>query len=140
MLDQAIAIAATAFEGKFDKGGFPYILHCLHVMHKVGPHDQELMTIAVLHDLIEDTRWRFQDLRDVGFSDRVIDALICLTHKEDEPYEDYIERISMNKDAVKVKIEDLIHNSSTTRMKGLRKKDFKRLEKYLRAYEYLKDL
>ena len=50
MLDKAIAIAAKEFEGKHDKGGNPYILHCLHVMHKVGPDDHELMIIAVHHD------------------------------------------------------------------------------------------
>ena len=138
MLDKAIAIAAKEFEGKHDKGGNPYILHCLHVMHKVGPDDHELMIIAVLHDLVEDTPWTFTHLRNVGFSDRVIDALKLLTHDTDVPYEDYIKAIATNEDSRKVKLEDLKHNSDITRMKGLRKKDFDRLEKYHRSYEYLR--
>ena len=38
-----------------------------------------------------------------------------------------------------VKLRDLEHNSKITRLKGLRKKDFDRLEKYHRAYTYLLD-
>lgn len=139
MLDKAIAIAAMEFAGKFDKGGKPYILHCLHVMHKVGPDDQELMTIAVLHDLIEDTPWTIQRLMSEGFSHRVVMAIDCLTHEDDVSYDDYIRRIATNEDARKVKREDLKHNSDITRMKGLRQKDFIRLEKYHKAYEFLRD-
>lgn len=143
MLGKAIAIAAKEFADKTDKGGKPYMLHCLHVMHKVGPDDQELMAIAVLHDLVEDTDWTFEMLRDEGFSDRVINALRLLTHypighSEGKTYDDYIKGIATNEDARAVKLEDLKHNSDITRMKGLRKKDFDRLEKYHRSYEYLK--
>ena len=138
MLDKAIALTAQVFEGKFDKGGEPYILHCLYVMHKVGPDDHELMTIAVLHDVVEDTNITIDDLKEMGFSDRVIWGVKALTHQKDEPYMDYIKRISFNPDARKVKMADLDHNSRILRMKGLRKKDFERLEKYFTAYEYLK--
>lgn len=143
MLDKAISIAALAFVDKYDKGGKPYILHCLHVMHKVGPDDQELMQIAVLHDLVEDTSWTIDGLRSEGFSERVLTALKLLTHipighPEGQTYEDYIKAIATNDDARRVKMADLKHNSDITRMKGLRKKDFDRLEKYHRAYEYLR--
>lgn len=138
MLSKAIRIASVAFEGKDDKGGQPYILHCLHVMNKVAP-DHDLMIIAVLHDLVEDTEWKFEDLIDQGFSHRVITALDCLTHRDKEEYDDYIRRIATNADARRVKLEDLKHNSDITRMKGLREKDFKRLEKYHRAYEFLRN-
>lgn len=138
MLDKAIAIASKAFEGVYDRGGKPYILHCLHVMTKVDNNDSELMTIAVLHDLLEDTDWTVDKLVAEGFSLRVVMALSLLTHEPDVSYDDYIRRIATNEDARRVKIEDLKHNSDITRMKGLREKDFKRLEKYHRAYEYLK--
>ena len=42
-------------------------------------------------------------------------------------------------DAKKVKKKDLEHNSTITRLKGLRKADFDRLEKYSRSYVYLSD-
>lgn len=139
MLAQAIAIAATAFEDKFDKGGQPYILHCLFVMNQIPSDDHELMSIAVLHDVVEDTIYTLTDLRELGFSERIIDGVKALTHIEGVPYMDYIKIISLNPDAVLVKMADLQHNSDIMRMKGLHKKDFDRLEKYHTAMAYLKD-
>jgi len=138
MLSKAIRIAAEAFEGKYDKGGKPYILHCLHVMSQMPEDDEELRCIAVLHDLIEDTNWTISRLIEQEFSDRVVTGILDLTHEGDVSYDTYLKRLALNKDAVKVKLADLRHNSDITRLKGLRKKDFDRLEKYHRAYEYLR--
>jgi len=138
MLSKAIRIAAEAFEGKYDKGGKPYILHCLHVMSQMPEDDEELRCIAVLHDLIEDTNWTISRLIEQEFSDRVVTGILDLTHEDDVSYDTYLKRLALNKDAVKVKLADLRHNSDITRLKGLRKKDFDRLEKYHRAYEYLR--
>ena len=138
-LDRAISITAQAFEGKFDKGGQPYILHCLHVMNQMDENDHELRMIAVMHDLIEDCGYTEDDLLHMGFSMRVCRGVSLLTHLDKEPYMDYIRLLSMNKDTTLVKLADLRHNSDITRMKGLRKKDFDRLEKYHRAYIYLKN-
>jgi len=139
MLGNAIALAATAFQNKTDKGGKPYILHCLHVMNKMKYEgDEELMIVAVLHDLIEDTGYTFTDLEVMGYSDRVINLLVLLTHSKNISYETYIEQIKSNsEDAVKIKLQDLRHNSDITRIKGLREKDFARLAKYHKAYSYL---
>jgi len=139
MLDKAITLVSKAFEGRKDKGGKYYVLHCLYVMFQVGMDDEELMTIAVLHDLIEDTDYTIENLRAMGFSERVLAAVKALTHEDGMPYMEYIKILAMNTDARLVKREDLDHNSRILRMKGLRKKDFERLEKYFTAYEYLKD-
>jgi (p)ppGpp synthase/HD superfamily hydrolase len=139
MLGPAIAIAAEAFKDHNDKGGTPYIMHCLTVMNAMPKDDTELMIVAVLHDLIEDTHWTTQMLRDLGFSERVLSALELLTHDPKVPYEDYIKAIALSKDAKRVKMADLRHNSDILRMKGLRKKDFDRLEKYHRSFMYLKE-
>ncbi len=142
MLDIAIDLAAGHYKGKFDKGGQPYILHCLHVMNTVDPEgdDHELMCIAVMHDLVEDTELGLDDLYALGFSTRVVTGVDCMTHRPGEDYMDiYIHRIALNPDARRVKIADLDHNSQMMRMKGLRQKDFHRIEKYHRAYAYLKD-
>lgn len=140
MLGKAIAITSKAFDERFDKGGKPYILHCLQVMNWVDQSDEELMQIAVLHDLVEDTEFTFFDLRLLGFSERVVSALESLTHWGGEPYEEYINRVATNPDAVKVKLADLRHNSDITRMKGLREKDIARIEKYHRAFNFLSQL
>lgn len=141
MLGTAYAITAIAFENKTDKGGNPYMDHCIYVMNKMPHHDTELRCIALMHDLIEDTKWTADMLYDEGFSQRVVQGVVDLTHDYDlQPsyLDDYIPRIATNPDAVKVKMADLEHNSKIFRMKGLASKDFKRLKKYFLAYEYLR--
>ena len=133
----AISITAEAFKEKLDKGGNPYILHCLRVMNKVNSNDEDLMISAIMHDLIEDTHYTFAELTRLGFSDRVIGILHLLTHEKTTPYMEYIKAISVSEDATKIKLADLQDNSDITRLKGLRKKDMDRLEKYHLAYTYL---
>lgn len=140
MLDKAISIAAQAFEGKHDKGGQPYILHCLHVMNRVKRLGEQAMIAAVLHDLIEDTDWTAQALIDEGFDPKTVSLITLLTHGDGEDYMDYIMRISVSPAARLIKMADLRHNSDIHRMKGLREKDFKRLEKYHKAYAFLKEV
>lgn len=139
LLAKAIAIVSVAFEKKLDKGGNPYTLHCLNVMNQMPHTDYELMSIAVLHDLVEDTYWTLQMLREEGFSERVVNAVACLTHDPNVSYDDYIKIISTNQDARLVKLADLRHNSDVTRLKGLKKSDMERLEKYCRSYTYLSE-
>jgi GTP diphosphokinase / guanosine-3',5'-bis(diphosphate) 3'-diphosphatase len=137
-LGKAIALAATLFADKTDKGGHPYILHCLRVMNSVGD-DAELKTIAILHDVTEDipeySLSRLQ--RELNLGVRITSALFLLNHSEGSSYDDYIRALTVNADATIVKRADLIDNSNITRLKGLRKKDFDRLEKYHRAFVYL---
>lgn len=140
MLSLAVSLAAKVFVGVTDRGGNPYILHCLQVMNWVDQNDQELMQIAVLHDVVEDSDYTFNDLRVMGFNDRVVSALESLTHWEGESYGDYIHRVATNRDSIKVKLADLRHNSDITRIKGLREKDIARIEKYHRAYVYLSQM
>lgn len=141
-LDLAIAIAAEAFKGKFDRGGQPYILHCLYVMYGMPEDDQELRIIAVLHDLLEDfpEEWNIIKLKRLGFSNRVLTGLAFLTHDKHTPYDEYIDEMIVAEciDAIRVKLRDLEHNSQVSRVKGLRQKDFERLEKYVRSYTKLK--
>lgn len=138
MLGKAISIASKAFENVKDKGGQPYILHCLRVMNNLHTDDEELKIIAVLHDLLEDCKqFTLGELQDLGFSKRVLKALDLLSHDPSIPYDDYIKAISFNNDARLVKLADLKDNSDITRLKGLSKKDFDRMEKYHRSYMYL---
>ena len=138
MLSKAIALASKAFIGRKDKAGKPYILHCLRVMFSVDQKDEELMQIAVLHDLLEDCP-EYHDLvlYKMGFSKRVVTTIEVLTHDKSVSYEDYIKKIALNADARQIKLADLKDNSDITRLKGLRKKDFDRMEKYHWAFTYL---
>lgn len=140
MLTKAIKIAATAFENDFDKGGQPYIMHLLYVMHKVKHLGETAMICAVLHDLVEDKKedgYDFAYLVSQGFSEEVVSVLVLLTHHKKLPYMDYIKALATSPIARAIKLADLEHNSKVSRLKGVTKKDFDRLEKYCIAYQYL---
>lgn len=64
-------------------------------------------------------------------------AIAIAAHKPTDSYDNYIKMIVVNDDARRVKLADLEDNSRITRLKGLTKKDFDRMEKYHRSYVYL---
>ena len=135
-LSRAIEIATKAHEGATDKYGAPYINHVTRVMNMGETVNEKI--VGMLHDVIEDTSWTFEDLEKEGFSKEVIDALKCVTKgSEDENYQDFIERIKLNSLAVKVKLNDLRDNLDIKRMPEVLESDLNRLNKYLRAYNEL---
>lgn len=139
MLAKAIKIASIVHLNQLDKSGNPYILHPLWVMDRVRHLGEDYMIVAVLHDVVEDSDWTIHNLIVEGFNSDICIALSLLNHSPDISYDDYIKRLSTNPIAKEIKLRDLEHNSKITRLKGLRKKDFDRLEKYHKAYIYLKN-
>lgn len=135
MLEKAIQIAFEAHQRQTDKAGAPYILHLIRVMN-AGQTDNEKIC-GILHDLVEDTKWTFEDLKKEGFSEEIINALECVTKQPNEPYSQFIERIKKNPLAVKVKINDLKDNMDITRLTFITEKDTQRLNKYINAYHCL---
>lgn len=129
-----IALAAARFEGKVDKSGRPYILHCLKVMHYLKSDDDELNMMAIGHDLFEDTKTTREELRQLGYSERVINGITNLTRLPGETEEEYTARIMSSVDSIRVKLADLRHNSDIRRLKGIRPKDLERIEKYHRMH------
>ena len=135
-LTRAIEIATEAHKGQFDKSGKDYIGHPLRVMEMCKTEDEKI--VGVLHDVVEDSPWTFQELEAEGFSKQITDALRCLTKtSENENYDEYIERIKKNPLAVSVKLNDLTDNMDIRRLPYLSDKDVKRLKKYLKAYKKL---
>lgn len=132
----AIQLASSVHMDQFDKAGKPYILHPLHLMSQFL-WDTELATIAVLHDIVEDSIVDFENLEFYGFTPRVIRAVYLLTHDSEDSYEEYIDKMCDNYDAIRVKRKDLEHNSDITRLKGIRPKDLERIEKYHKAFTKL---
>lgn len=145
-LSKAILISTLGHTGQFDKGGKPYILHPLTVMHKLKTDDEELQSAAVMHDVIEDCSGKritigdrtviisFSMLKDEGFSDRVIECVRCLTKMPGQTYEEYQASVLSNVDAMLVKKEDLRTNSDLRRLKGVTEKDIARAAKYMQFY------
>ncbi len=138
MLEKAIQIAINAHSGQVDKGSSPYILHLIRVMNAGATTEEKIC--GMLHDLVEDTDWTFEQLRNEGFDERIIEALKCLTKNEGEGYDSFIQRVITNSIAIKVKLSDLQDNMDIRRLSEITEKDRERLNKYLRAYKYLKSI
>ena len=135
LLETSIKVAEKVFEGRLDKGGNPYMVHLLSVSYFM---DNELdKTVAILHDILEDSAVTKEELQDFGYPKEVIDAIEILTRKEKEDYSKYIERImsSENLTALNVKLYDLKNNMDISRIKNPTPKDFERIEtRYRKSY------
>lgn len=145
MLSSMIMLATEAHDGQFDKGNRPYILHTFAVMHKLRTTDEELMCMALGHDVIEDgkikgVRVTYAMLAERGMSDRVIEGIRCLTRVPGETEAEYQTKVMSNRDARRVKMRDLEHNSDIRRLKGITEKDVARLAKYHKFWLELKTL
>lgn len=130
MLAAMLVFATNKHAGQFDKGDTPYILHPLKVMHYLKTDDEELMCIALGHDVVEDTDATYEDLRNIGMSERVIDGIRRLTKVPGQTYAEYKEQVLRSKDAMLVKRADLRHNTDIRRLKGTTDKDQARMSKY----------
>lgn len=140
MLNNMIVLAATKHSGQYDKGGNPYFMHVSKVQFYLKSDDEELNCIALGHDIVEDTDVTYQELRDLGFSERVINGISCMTKNRGESYEEYKAKVKSNPDSIRVKMQDLRHNSDIRRLKGITEKDIRRIEKYHAFYMELKEL
>lgn len=140
LLNKMLVLATTRHAGQIDKGGAPYILHPLAVMYDLGDVDEELRCVALGHDVIEDTDTTYAELREMGFTERVIDGIRCLTKVPGESYEEYKEKVKSNADSVKVKKCDLKHNTRIDRLRGVTPKDMARMERYFHFYLELESL
>ncbi len=81
-LEKAIEIAIAAHRGQVDKAGAPYILHPLRIM--LAMDTEEEMIVAVLHDVVEESKVTFTDLAIAGFSLDVIHAVAGVSEKMKE--------------------------------------------------------
>lgn len=139
-LEKAIALATTAHSGQKDKAGAPYILHPLRVM--LGMDTESEMTVAVLHDVLEDSPVTEDDLRKEGFSEDIVKTVRCLTRNPEESYEAFIERLKSNDTARKVKMADIEDNMNVKRFKypdHPTEKDIERLKKYYQSWNMLRE-
>ena len=139
MLSKMLRLATNAHDGQTDKAGKPYILHCLKVMHYLRSDDEELMCIALGHDLVEDTKITYVDLWNLGFTGRVIDGIKALTKQRGQTYDEYKQQVFASEDAMRVKMCDLRHNSDIRRLKGVTQKDVDRIAKYHQFYLEIKE-
>lgn len=137
MLSKMLTLVVQVFEGVFDKGGRPYVLHCLQVMLWLDADDEELQCIGLGRDLLEDTSVTEEQLAEMGFTRRIINGIKSMSKVPGESYEQYKAKVKANPDSVKAKMKDLRHNSDIRRLKGLRPKDIERVARYHAFYAEL---
>ena len=155
----AYETARRAHEGQKDKGGRPYFYHPLsvcHILNGVSAYDPrlltdaffetpiylkdvrdcDLMSIALLHDVLEDTSVTGPKIRNL-FGDEIAEAVLSVTRREGEDYMDFIARAKQNPIGRTVKLADLYHNMDLSRIPDPQPRDFERLEKYRQAEKLL---
>ena len=135
MTKKAIIYMFEKHKDQKDKSNIPYVYHPLHVAENLP--DEITTTVALLHDVVEDTDTTFEDLKNEGFPDVVVDTLRLLTHDPNVDYFEYIKKIGTNDIARKVKLRDLEHNMDIRRINNITQADLDRVEKYRKSYDYL---
>jgi len=135
-IEKAISIAIEAHKGKVDKAGAPYILHPLRVMFQM--ETKEEMIAAVLHDVLEDTAITPDQLKEMGFSETVLEALDSVTKRAGETYEDFVRRAALHPIGKKIKLADLRDNMDLSRLEEITDNDIKRVKKYHGALKIIK--
>lgn len=132
---RALKLCFEAHKEQVDKTGLPYVFHPFHLAEQM--QSEESTVAALLHDVVEDTDYTFEDLEKMGFGGAILDALRLLTHDDDTPYMDYVAALKDNPIARAVKLADLKHNSDMTRLNVIDDKARARAEKYKKAIELL---
>ena len=132
---KAMSLAFDLHLGQKDKGGLPYIFHPIAVAEMMK--DEYSTCVALLHDIIEDTEFTIEQLRNLHFPDEVVDGVIAMTRMPGEVYKDYLVRVKANDIARKVKIGDLKHNMDAGRLKSIDKEYLSMLKRYTKSLEFL---
>ena len=151
-MGKAEIVARLAHKGQVDKGGTDYAEHLkavagMAVVHCLGSKDPKELALyaavyeaAWLHDTVEDTPLSLNDLLELGFGLKVVEAVGLLTQDSRDSHADYIRRIRNAKGqtgtiARIVKRADLKHNADPSRMNGMPAE--KLLERYKKALDIL---
>ncbi len=114
---KALSVAEEAHKGQLRKDGVtPYIEHPMKVaslLYTLGIRDDEILAVALLHDVIEDTIVQAGDLLKAGFSTEVVTAVCLVTKKPDYKNDEYYKSILTDPYATIVKLADRAHNLET---------------------------
>lgn len=132
---KALKLCFEAHKDQVDKSGLPYVYHPFHLAEQMETEDTVI--VALLHDVVEDTEYTLDDIRAMGFPERIVEALSYMTHDDAVPYLDYVAKIKENPIATAVKLADLKHNSDLTRLDAVDEKALERVEKYREAIKLL---
>lgn len=137
MFQRALKLAAAAHSGQVDKAGQPYIEHPKRIAARFI--DEKLKTIAILHDVVEDTPITLDQIA-AEFGEEIAAEVDALTRREDETYTEFVCRSAQRPLARQVKIADLQDNLDLSRLPGITPKDEERIARYRQALAFLKSI
>lgn len=133
-LQLALEIATLAHKNVERRNGDPYIFHVLRVANNTKYITTKLQkTVALLHDVIEDTPFDADFLREKGISQEVLNVLALLTHNREDSYDEYINKVCTNLDAMVVKLSDLTDNLDQGTLPVITERDRERFIVYENA-------
>lgn len=114
LIAKSYAIAVRAHAGVKRKTGEVYINHPIRVAQKLqeAGFNDEVVSIALLHDAVEDSSLTLGDLRHYGYNERVVSGVDAVTKRDGEPYSEAIERATSHPLGRLVKLSDNWDNSS----------------------------
>lgn len=113
---EAVEIAMNGHKGQVDKSGEPKLGHVVRVARRLSEkgYNSDVVVVALLHDLFEDTDAEFSDFYGDLFDWQLV-ALDALTRRDEETYADYILRVRDDETATLVKLADLADNTDPKR-------------------------
>ncbi len=148
---KANRMAFAAHGDQVDKAGVTYYLHLLKVANRASetaPDElkDKAWTVGILHDIVEDTEVSLEQIH-AEFGIEIAEAVRAMTHVDNEPWDDYILRVSCNELAMYVKLADLRENGNFDRLMELYKADLAGstrvykvlIPRYVRATLFLED-
>lgn len=136
MTKKALKLCFETHKEQLDKSNMPYVFHPFHLAEQMK--DEATTIVALLHDVVEDSDCTLDDLKRMGFSQEVLEAIALMTHDPAVDYMDYVARIKTNPIAKAVKLADLKHNSDMSRLDVITPYDEVRAKKYRKAIRLLK--
>ena len=139
LYERSQLIVQELFQEKKDKSGHPYMNHLIKVSEDF--EEERIKSMALMHDVLEDTKLTSKDLKTLGYDEDFIKVLELLTNTYDT-YEEYIDTLlkSNNHIAIQIKMKDVLHNMDISRFASPKEKDFQRVKrKYIPTYMKILD-
>lgn len=108
MFLKAATVASRVHAKQLRKDGTPYIAHAIRVAIRVNTKHEKI--VALLHDTVEDTDLTLDDLREIGFTEEIIESVDAMTRRPYESYAEFINRCKLDPIARVVKLADIDDN------------------------------
>lgn len=119
-VEKAFVLAKEKHEGQMYSNEPYFDFHIMGVVHNVielldffgigkGYIKDEMITVALLHDVVEDSDVTVEYIED-NFGSDVAFAVDAITKRDGEDYDDYLKRVDVNPLAKLVKLEDIRFN------------------------------